>query len=109
MAKVADIGSKRLISLAPASWVRWLLGEKELPQVELVGNEFHWVSRTEDMLLKVHSAEHGVFLIANEIQLRPHRRMAQRMRAVCRSGWRTVRFACIADCGEHLAWSRADS
>lgn len=80
MAKAADIGSKRLISLAPAAWVRWLLGEDTVPEVEIIGSEFHWVSRTDDLLLKVHAEGHGVFLIANEIQLRPHRRMPQRMR-----------------------------
>ena len=81
MAKAADIGSKRLISLAPVTWVRWLLGQDEMPQVELIGSEFQWVSRTDDMLMKVQSDQHGTFLIANEIQLRPHRHMAYRMRA----------------------------
>ena len=64
MAKAADIGSKRLISLAPGAWVRWLLGEEEMPQVELIGSEFQWVSRTGDMLMKVNSEQHGTFLIA---------------------------------------------
>jgi len=81
MVKAADIGSKRLVSLAPAAWARWLLGEEEMPQVELIESEFLWVSRTNDILIRVQSERHGLFLIANEIQLRPDPRMAQRMRA----------------------------
>jgi predicted transposase YdaD len=81
MAKAADIGSKRLISLDPGNWVKWLMNDDHVQQVEVIGSEFQWVTRTNDALIKVHSEQHGVYLIANEIQFRPDRRMALRMRA----------------------------
>jgi hypothetical protein len=33
MAKGADIGSKRLISLAPTAWVRWLIGDSTVEAI----------------------------------------------------------------------------
>jgi len=36
MAKAPDIGSKRLVSLAPMEWVRWLTMDTTVDEVELV-------------------------------------------------------------------------
>jgi len=81
MAKAADIGTKRLISLKPVTWARWLTGLNNLESLGLPSGEFQWVSRTNDALLRVRSPEYGEFLIANEIQLRPDPKMPRRMRA----------------------------
>lgn len=81
MAKTADIGSKRLISLAPDTWVRWLTGDPTAEAVDFPSGEFEWVARATDVLLKARSPRHGTFLIANEIQFRPDARMPQRIRA----------------------------
>ena len=64
MAKAVDIGSKRLVSLAPAAWARWLTGDESIKSVELLSGEFQWVSRANDVLIKVESVQHGVFLAA---------------------------------------------
>jgi len=81
MAKTADIGSKRLIKLKPTAWARWLTGNPDVETIEFLSEEFQWISRANDVLLKVKSAQHGIFLIVNEIQIRPDKRMARRMRA----------------------------
>jgi predicted transposase YdaD len=81
MAKAVDIGSRRLISLAPTPWVRWLTGDEELEATALLSGEFQWVARTNDVLIKVQSQLHGSFLVANELQLRPDMHMALRLRA----------------------------
>jgi predicted transposase YdaD len=81
VAKTADIGSKRLIGLAPTEWARWLTGDATVEAIDVISGEFEWVSRAEDALIKVRSAVHGDFLIANEIQLHPDKRMPVRMRA----------------------------
>lgn len=81
MTHTADIGSKRLISLAPATWVRWLTGDPTAEVIDFLSGEFEWVARATDVLIKAQSATHGVFLVANEIQFRPDARMPQRIRA----------------------------
>lgn len=81
MAQTADIGSKRLISLAPATWVRWVTGDPTAEALDFLSGGFEWVSRATDVLIKARSERHGVFLIANEIQFRPDARMPQRLRA----------------------------
>lgn len=81
MAKTADIGSKRLISLAPDTWVRWLTGDPTAEALDFPSGEFEWVSRATDVLLKARSPRHGTFLIANEIQFRPDTHMPRRIRA----------------------------
>lgn len=43
--------------------------------------DFQWVSRENDVLLRVNSPEHGTFLVLNEIQLRYTNRMPLRVRA----------------------------
>ena len=81
MTKTADIGSKRLISLAPDTWLRWVTGDPTVKAVDFVTGEFEWVSRATDVLIKARSERHGVFLVVNEIQFRPDPRMPQRLRA----------------------------
>ncbi|MCC5651172.1 Rpn family recombination-promoting nuclease/putative transposase [Nostoc sp. XA013] len=81
MAKVADIGSKRLINLAPDAWVQWVTQRPEVVAKEILGSEFHWISRETDVLLKAYSATHGDFLVLNELQLRYTAQMPLRMRA----------------------------
>ena len=49
-AKTADIGSKRLISLAPTRWARWLTGDPTVEALDVLSGEFQWVSRANDVL-----------------------------------------------------------
>ena len=43
MIKKVDIGSKRLISLAPDNWVQWLTQTKDIRVKEFISSEFqHW-------------------------------------------------------------------
>jgi len=48
MTKGADIGSKRLISLDPTAWVRWLLDDDSVEAIDLLAADFQWVSRESD-------------------------------------------------------------
>jgi predicted transposase YdaD len=81
VAKAADIGSKRLINLAPDAWVQWVTQRPEVVAKEILGSEFHWISRETDVLVKAYSATHGDFLVLNELQLRYTAQMPLRMRA----------------------------
>jgi predicted transposase YdaD len=81
VAKVADIGSKRLINLAPDAWVQWVTQRPEVVAKEILGSEFQWISRETDVLVKAYSATHGDFLVLNELQLRYTTQMPLRMRA----------------------------
>jgi len=45
MARTVDIGSKRLISLAPTTPVRWLTGDASLEAIDLLSGDFQWVAR----------------------------------------------------------------
>ncbi|NET64917.1 MAG: Rpn family recombination-promoting nuclease/putative transposase [Moorea sp. SIO1G6] len=80
MTKRADIGSKRLISLAPNAWVQWVTGNSQVRASQLLDAEFQWVSRESDVIVKASSPEHQEFLILNELQLRYDQNMPQRMR-----------------------------
>ncbi len=86
MARTVDIGSKRLISLAPTTWVRWLTGDNSLEVVDFLSGDFQWVARANDVLIKVRSPAWGEFLVANDMQLRPHQHMARRLRAYAALG-----------------------
>lgn len=77
----SDIGSKRLISLSPNQWVRWLTDNHDLTVREILSSEFQWVARENDVLLKVYSPQDGEFLLLNELQLRYSPKMPQRIRA----------------------------
>ncbi|MDD1413957.1 Rpn family recombination-promoting nuclease/putative transposase [Dolichospermum sp. ST_con] len=80
MIKKVDIGSKRLISLAPDNWVQWVTQRKDIWVKEFISSEFQWISRDNDVLIKVENPE-GEFLILNELQLRYKETMPLRMRA----------------------------
>ena len=69
MPKAADIGSKRLIGLAPTAWVRWLLNDPTLEAVDVLSADFQWISRESEALLRVRCPRVGEFLALNEIQL----------------------------------------
>ncbi len=81
MTKKADIGGKRLISLAPAAWVKWVTQQPDVIAQEILGSEFQWVSRENDVLIKAYSPIQGEFLILNELQLRYTEKLPSRMRA----------------------------
>jgi predicted transposase YdaD len=81
MPKIADIGSKRLISLAPDLWVQWVTQIPDVVAREIVTSEFQWISRESDVLLRAYSPQDGDFLVLNELQLRYNPRMPRRMRA----------------------------
>ncbi|NJM67330.1 MAG: DUF4351 domain-containing protein [Acaryochloris sp. RU_4_1] len=81
MPKVSDIGGKRLLGLAPDAWAQWVTQQADVVALEILGSEFQWVSRENDVLMKVHSPIHGDFLILTELQLRYTDKMPLRMRA----------------------------
>lgn len=81
MPKAADIGSKRLISLAPDAWVKWVTQRSNVVARRIVASEFQWISRDTDVLLEAYDPEIGKFLILNELQLRYSVQMPRRMRA----------------------------
>jgi predicted transposase YdaD len=80
MAKKADIGGKRLISLAPDNWVKWVTQQTDVRVKEFLSSEFQWISRDNDVLIKAENPQ-GEFLILNELQLRYKQIMGLRMRA----------------------------
>ncbi len=67
--KLADISTKRLISLAPDRWIQWLMGSSGLKVLQIISDEFQWVARESDVLVKAYSPDLGEFLILNELQL----------------------------------------
>jgi predicted transposase YdaD len=79
--KVSDIGGKRLLGLAPDAWAKWVTQQDDVVALEILGSEFQWVSRENDVLMKVRSPIHGEFLILTELQLRYTIKMPLRMRA----------------------------
>jgi predicted transposase YdaD len=81
MSQNADIGSKRLIGLAPNAWVQWVTQSADVVAQEMVDAEFQWVSRKSDALIKAYSPQQGNFLVLSELQLRYQSRMPTRMRA----------------------------
>lgn len=80
MAKTADIGGKRLISLVPNEWVQWVTQDSQVTFKELLDSEFQWVSRQSDIIIKVSDAEGKEFLVLTELQLRYSDQLPQRMR-----------------------------
>lgn len=81
MVKKADIGGKRLIALAPNAWVQWVTQQDDIVAQEILGSEFQWISRENDVLMKAYSPTQGEFLILNELQLRYNDKLPSRMRA----------------------------
>ncbi len=80
MAKAADIGGKRLISLAPDAWVKWVTQSPDVLAQEILACEFQWISRESDVVVKAYHPL-GIFLVLNELQLRYNTRLPLRMRA----------------------------
>lgn len=81
MSKTADISTKRLISLAPNNWVKWVTQIPDIVAGEILNSEFQWISRESDVLIRVESQEYGKFLVLNELQLRYNHKIPRRMRA----------------------------
>ncbi len=81
MPKKADIGSKRLISLSPNAWVKWVTQSIEVSAREILASEFQWISRESDVVVKAHHPKIGNFLVLNELQLRYDNRLPRRIRA----------------------------
>ncbi len=81
MAKAADIGSKRLISIAPDAWIKWVTDRPDVTAGDILSSEFQWLSREGDVLVKASSPQQGEFLVLNELQFRYDSRMPKRMRA----------------------------
>ncbi|MBD2690529.1 Rpn family recombination-promoting nuclease/putative transposase [Anabaena catenula] len=81
MSKPADVSTKRLISLAPDNWVKWVTQISDVVAGEILNSEFQWISRESDVLIRVESQEYGKFLVLNELQLRYKPEMPRRMRA----------------------------
>ena len=81
MVKKADISTKKLISLAPENWVKWVTQIPDITAGEILNSEFQWISRESDVLIKATSPQYGEFLVLNELQLRYKKKMPKRMRA----------------------------
>ncbi|MDF5719923.1 MAG: Rpn family recombination-promoting nuclease/putative transposase [Rhizonema sp. PD37] len=81
MSKPVDVSTKRLISLAPNNWVRWVTQIPDITVGEILNSEFQWISRESDVLIRVESPQEGEFLVLNELQLRYTSKMPRRMRA----------------------------
>ncbi|MEA5556004.1 Rpn family recombination-promoting nuclease/putative transposase [Nodularia spumigena] len=81
MTKSADVSTKRLISLAPDNWVKWVTQIPDIAAQEILNSEFQWISRESDVLIRAKSPQYGNFLVLNELQLRPTLDMPRRMRA----------------------------
>ena len=81
MPKPADIGTKRLISLAPNSWIRWVTQIPDVVASDIINSEFQWISRESDVLVRATSSQYGEFLVLNELQLRYKPDIPKRMRA----------------------------
>ncbi|MEH1790929.1 MAG: Rpn family recombination-promoting nuclease/putative transposase [Nostoc sp.] len=81
MAKAADISTKRLISLAPENWVKWVTQIPDIVSGEILNSEFQWISRESDVLVRATSPQYGEFIVLNELQLRYKPEMPKRMRA----------------------------
>ncbi len=81
MTKSADISSKRIISLAPDKWVKWVTQIPDITATEILDSEFQWISRESDVLIRAQSPQFGEFLVLNELQLRYKTEMPRRMRA----------------------------
>ncbi|MUL35139.1 transposase [Gloeocapsopsis dulcis] len=81
MVKRADVSTKKLISLAPDNWVKWVTQLPDITAGEILNSEFQWISRESDVLIRVDSQQYGEFLVLNELQLRPSSQMPRWMRA----------------------------
>jgi predicted transposase YdaD len=81
MPKAADISTKKIISLNPNKWVRWVTSIPDTIAKEVLDSEFQWISRENDVLIRAESPKHGKFLVLNEVQIRYKLEMPSRMNA----------------------------
>ncbi|MFN6482612.1 MULTISPECIES: Rpn family recombination-promoting nuclease/putative transposase [unclassified Nostoc] len=81
MNKAVDVSTKKLISLAPNNWAKWVTGIPDIVTGEILNTEFQWISRQSDVVIQAESPQYGKFLILNELQLRHTSEMPRRMRA----------------------------
>ncbi|MEH2110114.1 Rpn family recombination-promoting nuclease/putative transposase [Nostoc sp.] len=81
MNKAADVSTKKLISLAPNNWAKWVTGIPDIVTDEILNTEFQWISRQSDVVIQAESPQYGKFLILNELQLRYTSEIPRRMRA----------------------------
>ncbi|MBW4556629.1 MAG: Rpn family recombination-promoting nuclease/putative transposase [Trichormus sp. ATA11-4-KO1] len=81
MAKSSDISSKKIISLAPDKWVKWVTNIPDTIVKEILNSEFQWISRENDVLIRAESREYGKFLVLNEVQIRYKSDMPLRINA----------------------------
>lgn len=81
MFKPVDIGTKRLISLAPNSWVKWVTQIPNVVASNVVSSQFQWISCESNVLVRAESPQYGEFLVLSELQLRYKPDMPKRMRA----------------------------
>ncbi|WP_414561838.1 MULTISPECIES: Rpn family recombination-promoting nuclease/putative transposase [unclassified Anabaena] len=79
MAKVADISTKKIISLDPDKWVKWVTTIPDTIAKEVLDSEFQWISRENDVLIRAENPEYGKFLVLNEVQIRYKSEMPSRM------------------------------
>lgn len=108
MTKKADIGSKRLISLALQAWAQWVTHKPDVHFQEMFNSEFQWLAREGDVLLRAWAPDSGEFLIANEIQLRYSPEMLRRMRLY--ASLAEEKFSCrVSSIGRNLARARGNS
>jgi predicted transposase YdaD len=45
----SPLGSKKLISLAPNNWVRWITQDQDIEVQEFLSSEFQWIGRDNDV------------------------------------------------------------
>ncbi|MEH2324393.1 MAG: Rpn family recombination-promoting nuclease/putative transposase [Nostoc sp.] len=81
MNKAVDVSTKKLISLAPDNWAKWVTGIPDIITGEILNTEFQWISRQSDVVIQAESPQYGKFLILNELQLRYTSEMPRWMRA----------------------------
>nr|WP_199329352.1 DUF4351 domain-containing protein [Leptolyngbya sp. FACHB-1624] len=67
--------------MAPTAWVQWVTQQPDVIAQGILGSDFQWVSRENDVLVKAYSPTQGEFLILNELQLRYNDKLPVRMRA----------------------------
>ena len=81
MAKSSDISTKKIISLAPDKWVKWVTNIPDTIAKEILNSEFQWISRENDVLIRAESPQYGKFLVLNEVQIRYKSDMPLRVNA----------------------------
>lgn len=79
MPRAADLGTKRLASLAPDAWAQWLTDDDGVTVRNILAEEFQWLERASDVVIQAHSPACGDFVIVNEVQLRYTKRVPRRI------------------------------